>query len=91
MPQLTDPPPRLANKGQAALHSAMAAGWFASWFLIARCWQDTLIEFGEMVRVIMGIGGSVALLLAVMRHRWRPDGWSSFVIGFFGLVPSPWP
>jgi hypothetical protein len=87
MPQLTNPPPRLANQRLAALYSAMAASWFVSWLLIAWCWQVTLIEVGELVRVIMGIGGSVALLLAVMRHRWRLDGWSSFVFGFFGLVP----
>lgn len=87
MPRLTNPPPRLANKRLAALYSVMAAGWFASWSLTAWCWQVTLIGPGELVRVVMGIGGSVALLLAVMRHRWRLDGWSSFVFGFFGLVP----
>lgn len=87
MPQLTNPPPRLANTRLAALYSAMAASWFVSWLLIAWCWQVTLIEIAELVRVIMGIGGSVALLLAVMRHRWRLDGWSSFLFGFFGLVP----
>jgi hypothetical protein len=87
MPRLTNPPPRLADKRLAVLYSVMAACWFMAWVVIGVLWQVTLIQLHEAIRITMGLAGGIALLFAVMRKPWRLDGWSSFLYGFFGLVP----